>query len=385
MNNFRFHACTDVRFGRGQVAALPEVMAPYGKKVLLVYGGGSIKKNGLYDQVKSLLSDYEIWELSGVKPNPDVASVREGAKLCKEHGITVVLGVGGGSTIDASKVIAAAANYDQDAWDLVIDPSKIGKVLPVVCVLTLAATGTEMNINAVISNPETNDKFGTNSHEFIPKAAICDPTYLFTLPPIQTAAGTADIMSHVFEQYFQKYEGAYLTDQISEGVLRTCIKYCPIALQEPDNYEARSNLMWASTVGLNSLCSLGKGGAWTAHPIEHELSAFYDITHGTGLAIVTPAWMRYILSDATVGKFAVYAKNVWGIEDNDPYVAANKAIDATRDFFVNCGIPKRLSDVGIDESKLAIMASKAVKSGGLQYAYVSLNEEDVLNILKACL
>ncbi|MDR0949244.1 MAG: iron-containing alcohol dehydrogenase [Lachnospiraceae bacterium] len=385
MHNFRFHAYTDVRFGKGQVDSLPEVISPYGKKVLMVYGGGSIKKIGLYDKVKELLADYEIYELSGVKPNPDISSVREGAKLCKEHGIDVVLGVGGGSTIDASKVIAGAACYEGDAWDIVADSSKIGKVLPIVCILTLAATGTEMNVNAVISNPETSDKLGTGCHDFIPKASICDPSYLTSLPPIQTAAGTADIMSHVFEQYFQSYEGAYLTDQISEGVLRTCIKYCPIALAKTDDYEARANLMWASTIGLNSLCSCGKGGAWTCHPIEHELSAFYDITHGVGLAIVTPAWMRYILNDDTVMKFATYAKNVWGIEDQDPYQAASKAIDATQAFFCQCGIPKTLGEVGIDDSKLELMAQKAEKIGGLSGAYVPLTAKDVLAILKNCL
>ena len=385
MNNFTYHVYTDVRFGKDQINTLPELIAPLGKKVLLVYGGGSIKRNGIYDKIQELLSGCEIFELSGIEPNPKIESVRAGVALCKEHGIEVVLAVGGGSVIDASKVIAAGANYDGDAWDLVVDNKKIGKVLPIVVILTLAATGSEMNKNAVISNMTTNEKLGTSSHYFKPVAAICDPTYLFTLPANQTAAGTADIMSHVFEQYFQKTETAYLTDRFAESILKTCIKYCPIALQQPDNYEARANLMWASTQALNGLTSAGKGGGWTCHPIEHELSAFYDITHGVGLAIVTPRWMRYILSDATVEKFAEYARNVWEIQEEDNWKAANYGIDATEEFFRDCGIPMKLSEVGIDETHFDAMAEDAVKFGGLQHAYVALNKQDVIEILKMSL
>ena len=192
-------------------------------------------------------------------------------------------------------------------------------------------------------------------------------------------------MSHVFEQYFQKTETAYLTDRFAESILKTCIKYCPIALQQPDNYEARANLMWASTQALNGLTSAGKGGGWTCHPIEHELSAFYDITHGVGLAIVTPRWMRYILSEATVDKFAEYARNVWDCKEEDNWKAANYGIDATEEFFRDCGIPMKLSEVGIDESKFEVMAEDAVKFGGLQYAYVALSKQDVVEILKMSL
>lgn len=385
MNNFTYHVYTDIRFGKGQIEALPELMKPYGKKVLLAYGGGSIKKNGIYQKIQELLADCEIYELSGIEPNPKITSVRAGVKLCKEHGIEVVLAVGGGSVIDAAKVIAGGAFYDGDPWDLVVDNKKIGEVLPIVTILTLAATGSEMNKNAVISNMETNEKLGTSAHKFKPAASICDPTYLFTLPARQTAAGTADIMSHVFEQYFQKTETAYLSDRFSEGILKTCIKYCKVALKQPDNYEARANLMWASTQALNGLVSAGKGGAWTCHPIEHELSAFYDITHGVGLAIVTPRWMRYILSEQTVEKFAEYARNVWGITESDAYRCANLGIDATEEFFRECGIPMTLSMLGIDASRFDVMAEDAVKFGGLAQAYVALDKEDVVEILRMCL
>lgn len=385
MNNFRFHVRTDVRFGKDQIKSLPSILAPLGKKVLIVYGGGSIKKNGLYDQIMSLLGDFEVFEISGVAPNPKIDLIREAAALCKEKNIEIVLAVGGGSVIDSSKVIAGAANYDGDAWDLVTNPEKIGKVLPIVAVLTLAATGSEMNKNAVISNMEINEKLGTSSQEFIPMAAICDPTYLFTLPAKQTAAGTADIMSHVFEQYFRKDTGAFLSDSFAESILKTCIKYCPIALKEPDNYEARANLMWASTTALNSLISCGKGGAWTCHPIEHELSAYYDITHGVGLAIVTPRWMRYILNDNTVEQFARYAKNVWGITEADAYKCANMGIDATEEFFRQCGIPMTLTEIGIDDSKIDIMAEACLRNNNLESAFVALTKEDVAKILRMCL
>ncbi len=385
MNNFRYHAYTDIRFGKGQVESLPQVLAPFGKKVLMVYGGGSIFKSGLYSKVKELLAGFEVFELGGVEPNPKITSVREGAAICKKEGIEVVLAVGGGSTIDASKVIAGAANYDGDPWDLVEDSSKIGKVLPIVTVLTLAATGSEMNKNAVISNMETNQKLGTASHDFIPQASICDPQYLFTLPAMQTAAGTADIMSHIFEQYFQKDTGAYISDRFAESLLKACIKYCPIALKEPENYEARANLMWASTQALNSLLSCGKGGAWTCHPIEHELSAYYDITHGVGLAIVTPRWMRYILNDETVGRFCEYGRNVWGITEEDAFKCANMAIDMTEQFFKDCGIPMTLTALGIDDSKIEVMAEDTIKYNAMHAAYVALSKEDIVNILRDCL
>ncbi len=386
MENFRFNAYTEILFGREQIENLSKSIAVYGKNVLLAYGGGSIKKNGIYDKIIELLKDFNVVEMSGIEPNPRIESVRKGVELCKDNKIDVILAVGGGSTIDCSKAIGAAYFYEGDAWDIVTNPSLIDKVLPIVTVLTLAATGSEMNKNAVISNMETNEKLGTASVKMIPQVSILNPEYMYTLPAIQTAAGTADIMSHVFENYFQSTEDAFIQDKISEGLLATCIKYCPVALQEPDNYAARANLMWASSLALNGLCGSGKSGSWTCHPIEHELSAYYDITHGIGLAIVTPRWMRYILSDATVDKFVEYGVNVWGIAPaEDKFAIANKAIYKTEEFFKNCGIPSTLTDLGIDDSKFELMAEKAVKFGGLQYAYVPLEPSDVKKILEACL
>ncbi len=386
MDNFIFNAYTKIYFGKGMIKNLPEAIEVHGKNVLLVYGGGSIKRNGIYDEVKTLLSECKIIELSGVDPNPRIETVREGVRLCKEHQIDVILAAGGGSVIDCAKVIGAGYYYDGDAWDLVVEPNKITEVLPIVTILTLAATGSEMNKNAVISNMAINEKLGTGSMNMIPQASILDPEYLYTLPAIQTAAGTADIMSHIFENYFKKEEDTFIQNKLAEGLLETCIKYCPIALKEPENYEARANLMWASTLALNGLVGAGKPGSWTCHPIEHELSAFYDITHGIGLAIVTPRWMRHILNEQTVGKFVAYAKNVWHLpEMTDPFAYANAAIDATEEFFKNCGIPMTFSEIGINEEHFEVMAEKAVRIGGLGEAYVPLTKEDVISILNMCL
>lgn len=386
MENFRFNAYTEILFGKGQIEKLPKCLEGYGKNVLLAYGGGSIKRNGIYDKVLELLKDFNIVELEGIEPNPRIESVKKGIKLCRENNIDVILAVGGGSTIDCSKVIGAGYYYDGDAWDIVTNPSLINKVLPIVTVLTLAATGSEMNKNAVISNMKTNEKLGTASPLMIPQTSILNPEYMFTLPAIQTAAGTADIMSHVLEYYFQKTKDAFVQDKICEGLLQTCIKYCPIAMKEPEHYDARANLMWASSLAINGLCGCGKSGSWSCHPIEHELSAYYDITHGIGLAIVTPRWMRFILSDNTVDKFVDYATNVWNLElVEDKFALANKAIEKTEEFFKNCGIPSTLSELDIDDSKFNQMAEKAVKFGNLQNAYVALTPSDVKQILENCL
>ena len=311
--------------------------------------------------------------------------MRKGVALCKEHKIDVVLAVGGGSCIDASKHIACGAFYEGDPWDLVLDRSKVTGALPIAVVLTICATGSEMNSGAVISNEETNEKLEINTPLLYPALSICDPTYLYTLPAKQTAAGTVDIMSHVFEQYFQPNDGAYLTDRLAEAVLKTCVHYGPIALKEPENYEARSNLMWSSTVGLNHLLTVGKGGAWSVHPMEHELSAFYDITHGVGLAILTPAWMRYVLSDETVARFAMYARNVWDIEETDQYRAAQLAIGKTEEFFISLGMPSTLQEVGIDHSRFAEMAEEAVRTSGIaSRSYVHLEKEDIVKIFEMC-
>lgn len=387
MQNFNFHVETDVCFGKGEVTKLGGKIKPYTDKVLMVYGGGSIKKNGIYDAVLKTLGEngIEVVELPGVKPNPRIESVREGADLCKKHNLGGVLAVGGGSSIDCAKVIAAGAKYDGDPWDLVLDANKIVDALPVFDVLTMAATGSEMDWAAVISKLDTNEKYGVHSEWLIPKVSILDPEYTFTVPSKHTAAGVADIMSHTFENFFNLEDG-YLQGRMAEAVLETCIKYGPIALKEPENYEARANIMWAATWAINGLLQKGCAVKWSVHPMEHELSAFYDVTHGEGLAILTPAWMRYVLSEKTVHKFVEYGTHVLGISADLPDMEiANKAIDMTQKFFVEeLGIPASLREIGIDEEHFDAMADKAVRGKAID-GFVRLEAADVKKIFQACL
>lgn len=385
MNNFTFKIPTDIRFGKDQIQCLPEELKKYGKNVLLVYGGGSIKRSGLYDVIRELLKDFQIFELGGIEPNPKLTSVEQGARICKDNDIDVILAVGGGSTIDASKHIAAAACYEGEAWDLMMDRSLVKEALPIAVVLTICATGSEMNSGAVISNEKTHEKLEINTPLLYPRLSICDPTYLYTLPPKQTAAGSVDILSHVMEQYFQPNDEAYITDVLSEAVMKTVVKYAPIALKEPENYEARSNLMWASTVGLNHLLTVGKGGAWSVHPIEHVVSAYYDITHGVGLAILTPAWMKYVLSEQTKARFARFAREVFGVDEADDMTAAKLGIEKVEKFFSSLGMPLSLADAGVPDDQFHTMASEAIRTSGLsERAYVKLNVQDVEQILESC-
>lgn len=385
MKNFEFYVPTDVLFGKGQEDNLPEKLKVFGKKILLVYGGGSIKKNGLYEKLRSLLAGFEIFELGGVEPNPRVSTVNKGAEICRKEEIDMILAVGGGSTIDCSKAIAAGAYYEGDAWDLVTGKAPITNALPIAVVLTISATGSEMDCAAVISNAETEEKLLMGHPLLLPKVAVLNPENTYTVPAYQTASGSADMMSHVLESYFDREE-AFVPDAISEGLLRAVIRYTPKALENPNDYEARAQLMWTSSLALNGLATTGKNFMWSCHYIEHELSAHYDITHGAGLAMLTPKWMRYVLSDNTVDKFYTYAVNVWGIAPSeDTYAVANAGIDVTEEFFKSIGMPMTLGEFGIDDSRFEEMAAKAVEVGYLSGAYVPLTEKDVVEILKMCL
>lgn len=392
MNNFKYHIPTDIYFGKGQISNLADILNTYGKRVLLCYGGGSIKKIGLYDGVMKIMNEngFYVVECSGIEPNPRIESVKKGVDLCKEHNIDVVLAVGGGSTLDCCKAICAGRYVEGDLWQMVLNPSVIEKALPLVTILTLSATGSEMDNGGVISNLQEKVKKGFGSVHCFPKASICDPTYTFTVSPYQTSAGSADIMSHVMESYFQETMDCDIADGLAETILKSIIKNVPIALKEPTNYSARANLMWNSTIGINGMTSFGKGGGWSCHAMEHELSAFYDITHGVGLAILTPRWMRHILhknpSEVVVKRFAKFARNVWGLEDSDELALCEKGIDALHQFFIDIKIPMTLKEVGIDEIHFEEMAEDAVKFGRLDTApFVPLTKEDVVEIYRACL
>lgn len=389
MNNFIFHAPTKILFGKGQIENLGAEIKPYAKKVLLAYGGGSVKKSGLYDKTVAILKEngIEFTELSGIEPNPKIESVREGVKLCRENSLEAIVAIGGGSVIDCSKAISAAVGYNGDAWELLYDSSLIKNAIPIFTVLTLSATGTEMNGNAVISNMETNEKKALKSPLVKPVCSVLDPEYTCSVSPWQTASGTADIMSHIFEVYFSNAKGALVADGIAETLLKVCIECGEKAFNNPNDYEARANLMWASSLAINGLLAAGKSGEpWSCHAMEHQLSAYYDITHGAGLATITPSWFRFILSDNTIDKFVAYGVNVWGIDKNlDPFEIANKAIEKTENFFFNTiKLPRTLKEYGIDETHLKDMAIKA-ESEHLNKAVIPLTADDVMKIYKDCL
>lgn len=384
MENFKYDIKTTIHFGKGAIQSLTSMLAPYGKRVLLVYGGESIKKIGLYENALALLhkDKYLVYELANVEANPRINTVNKGISICKEHDIEMVLAIGGGSAIDCAKLIAAGTCYEGDAWQLVIHPDKIKKALPIFCVLTIAATGSEMDHIAVISNDDTKEKIGTRNPLLRPKASILDPTYTFSVNAFQSACGVVDIMSHALESFFTK-EDAYLQDTFAEGILRTCIQFGKKIIISPNDYEARANLMWASSWAINDTLKLGHMTPWSVHPIEHQLSAYYDITHGLGLAILTPVWMRFILNDETIPKFIELAKYVWGIPIGEPYETADKVINMFENYFKDLGLQNKLSLLGIDNTHFEEMASKAATS--LQYGYVPLSQKDIESIYQNCL
>ena len=387
MLNYVHNIPTKLYFGKGQIENLPNILQEYGKNVLMVYGGGSIKKIGLYDTIINLLNqnNFKVIECDGIEPNPRIQSVEKGVKLARENNCDVILAVGGGSTIDAAKAIAVAYYYDGPAWDVIIKPAKVRKALPLVDILTLSATGSEFDGGGVISNPDTNEKLGAPLTH--PSASICDPTYTYSVNKYQTAAGSADIMSHILEGYFSRTDDVELSDGIAETILKTVIKYLPIALKEPDNYIARGNLMMCSSVACSGIPEYGKQySGWPCHAMEHQLSAYYDITHGVGLAILTPRWMRYILEKdpSTTDRFVKFAKNVWGLEGQGKELAL-QGIQKLEDFFKENNIPITLSELNIDETYFEDMAIKANRNDRVAKSYVPLEKEDVINIFKACL
>ena len=383
MQNFDYMTPTRLIFGKESIVKLPEVMRPLGKRVLLTYGGGSIKRSGLYDRVKELLKEFEIFELSGIQPNPKYdPSVLDGVRICKEKQVDVILAVGGGSVLDCSKAIAAGAKYDGDPWDLITSKVKAQAALPVVDVLTLAATGSEYDPFGVISRTETNDKIGYGDPLLYPVCSILDPVYTFSVSKKQTAAGCADAMNHTIEQYFVA-DSTLLNDGFCESMLKSLMVNARKCIDNPEDYTARAEMMLCCTYGCNGILALGNSySGWPCHGIEHALSAYYDITHGEGLAIITPRWMKHILSEKTIDRFVKYGVNVFGIDASLPkQEIAGKAIEATYRFFESIGIPMYLREVGIDESRIDEMAHHIAVNEGLENAYAPLTELDIKEIL----
>lgn len=390
MNAFVYDIPTKVYFGENQLGHLGEELKKYGDRVLVCTGGGSVKESGLLDKVLEEIkkAGLSFVELSGIEPNPKVRSVNRGAQICRDENVDVILAVGGGSVIDCAKFIAAAAFYDGDAWDIMTKKYEPEKALPILDISTLSATGSDMDAGGVISNPDTHDKIGFSIPGLLqPKVSFLNPSLTFSVSPYQTACGSADILSHIIESYFvTPDESMYMLDRIKESLMKTVLEYAPKALEDPENYEARANLQWAASWAINGFTGAMQTSEWSCHPMEHELSAFYDITHGLGLAILTPRWMEYILDETTAGRFYDYGVNVFGIDPGlSEMEVAKAAIEKTKTFLSETlGLPSTLREIGIDESHFPVMAEKACSSSVLQ-GFKPLKKEDIETIYHMCL
>jgi alcohol dehydrogenase YqhD (iron-dependent ADH family) len=387
MNAFSFYNPVKLIFGKGQMEQLKEEISQYGKKVLVVYGGGSIKKNGIYNQVMSALNEagMEIFELAGVEPNPRLSTAKRGADLCKKEGIEVILAVGGGSVIDCTKLIAAAAKYDGNPWDFVTKKEFPKEALPFGTILTLAATGSEMNAGSVITNEETQEKYGWGNPLVYPRFSILDPVNTFSVPLDQTVYGIVDMMSHMFEQYYHNATNTPVQDEMIEGVLRSVIEIAPKLVKDLENYELRETILFAGTLGLNGFLQMGYNGDWASHNIEHAVSAVYDIPHAGGLAIIFPRWMRHNVK-VNPERFAKLATKVFFVDPTgkSSEEVAYEGIDSLADFWASLEAPTSLADYHIDGSKIDLMVEKAMING--EYGnFNKLTAEDTKAILTACL
>ena len=385
--NFTYNTPTKLYFGKDCIKDLPAELGKHGKNVLLTYGGGSIKKMGLYDKVKALLKDFCLFELSGIEPNPKYdPSVLDGARLCKEHRIDVILSVGGGSVLDCSKAIAACACYDGEGWDLISGKVKAKAALPIVDIITLAATGSEYDMGCVISNTAINDKRGYLDELLYPAASFLDPEYTYSVNKWQTACGTADAINHVLEQFFAKPHSLF-NDGIMISALRSLMTNVKIALEKPDDYAARSELMYVCAWGCNGILSNGAGySGWPMHSIEHALSAYFDITHGAGLAIITPRWMKEILSEKTVERFVTLGTELFGFDKDlpDPEMA-EQVIQAFYEFFASIGIPMQLGELGVKAETIDEMADHILEydSTNEPWMFAPLDKAALIRILEA--
>lgn len=387
MDHFTFWNPTKLIFGKGQVEQLKTEIPTYGKKVLLVYGGGSVKRNGLYDQVMKQLTEIEatVIELEGVEPNPRSSTAQKGADLCKEHDVDFILAVGGGSVIDCVKAISAAAKYDGDVWDIVTRKHIPTEAVPFGTVLTLAATGSEMNSGSVITNWESHEKRGWGSPLVFPRFSILDPVNTFTVPKNQTIYGIVDMMTHIMEDYFHRSPNTPVQDRFCESLLRTVIETAPKLINDLENYELRETILYSGTLALNGSLRMGIKGDWSSHQIEHAVSAVHDIPHGGGLAILYPNWMRHV-ADEYIERFAQFAENVFAISPEGKTVqeVAYEGIKELRNFWNAIGAPSKLADYEIGEESIEIMAEKAATPNGLG-TIKKLTKEDILEIYRKSL
>lgn len=387
MQNFIFQNPTKLIFGKDQLISLKSEVPKYGNKVLLVYGGGSIKRSGLYDGVLALLNEIgaQVFELPGVEPNPRVSTARKGVEICKQEGVDFILAVGGGSVIDCTKLIAAGAKYDGDPWDLVIKKAAAKEALPFGTVLTLAATGSEMNSGSVITNWETNEKYGWGSPLTFPRFSILDPVNTFTVPKNQTIYGIVDMMSHVLEHYFHLEEKTDFQDRMCESLLITVMETAPKLLEDLENYDHRATVLYCGTMALNGMLNMGYRGDWATHNLEHAVSAVYDIPHGGGLAILFPHWMEHNLH-VKPERFQQLAVRVFGVDPEGKTAEETglEGIRKLREFWNSIEAPSRLADYDIDDSKLELMADRAMVNGEFGN-FTKLNKDDCLAIYRASL
>ncbi|MEN3008612.1 iron-containing alcohol dehydrogenase [Pseudothermotoga sp.] len=386
MENFIFHNETKLIFGKGTIEKIGEEIKVAGlKKVLMLCGSGSIKKNGVYDLAteslkKSQISWVEVW---GIKPNPVLSKVHEAVEIARKEKVEAILGIGGGSVIDSAKAVAAGVVYAGDIWDAFIGKYKVEKALPVFAVLTISATGTEMNGNAVITNEKTQEKLAVSSKALYPKVSIIDPSVQASLPKEQTVYGAVDAIAHILEYYFDGSD-ALAQDELSEALIRTIMVCTEKLLNDPNDYEARANFAWSATLALNGLTAAGRcGGDWACHRIEHSLSAIYDIAHGAGLAIVFPAWMRHVWRQKPQ-QFIRFAKKVFSITSNSE-TAVLDGIEAFKSWLRRMGAPVSLRDVNIPSSDLDKIVENVFRSGRTLGQLKKLDRNDVKKILELAL
>ena len=391
MNNFTFYSPTYFVFGKDEENNAGKYVKRFGgSKVLIHYGGGSVVRSGLLERVKNSLQEQGIAsvELGGVKPNPRSGLVYEGIELCRKENVDFVLAVGGGSTIDSAKAIAAGTVYEGDFWDFYMG-KPVTKALPVGTILTIAAAGSEGSPDSVITKEEGMLKRGASGEAYRPVFSILNPALTQTLPAYQTACGITDIMAHLFERYFTNTRDVEVTDRVIEGLLMTMIHEAPKVIADPNDYQARANIMWAGMIAHNNCCGVGRDQDWASHALEHELSALYDCAHGAGLAVVFPAWMEYTMHH-DVMRFAQVASRVWGcpMDFQNPEVTAKAGILAFRNFLKSIGMPQSITEFGGKEEDVSYLAHTAAYgngNGGRLGSFVSLSEEDMVNIYQRML
>ncbi len=386
MNNFQFYSPTEFFFGKGQEDNVGKYVRKHGgSRVLIHYGGGSVVRTGLLERVKKSLAAEGLYfvELGGVKPNPRDTLIYEGIELCRKEEIDFILSVGGGSCIDSSKGIAAGVCYDGDFWDLYSRKAYVQKALPIGTVLTIAAAGSEGSGASVVTQEKTKLKRDTGSDLLRPRFSVLDPELTCTLPPFQTACGAADIMAHVFERYFTNTPEVEVTDRLCEALLLTMVKETPRVIADPNNYEARANIMWAGTVAHNDIVGVGRSQDWNSHSLEHELSGLYDVAHGAGLAVVMPAWMEFVMQH-NVMRFAQVATRVWGcqMDFEHPETTALAGIRAFRRFLHDIGLPINFAELGAKEEDIPLLVKTLGLGDGRTGGFVALSSEDVTEIYR---